>query len=79
MTNEDIDTPLTIIYDKTSAKDIFCAHVFDSLLNVKTDILPSEDAQARMAPSSCGAQDTEFTGFGVNPSFHPPEQGEMRT
>lgn len=33
----------------------------DILLNVRTEILPSDEAQARMAPSSCGAQDTELT------------------
>jgi hypothetical protein len=32
-------------------------------LNVRTEILPSEEAQARMAPSSWGAHDTELTGF----------------
>ena len=32
------------------------------LLKVRTEMVPSEDAQARMAPSSCGAHDTEFTG-----------------
>ena len=32
-----------------------------ALLNVKTEILPSDDAQARMAPSSWGAQETELT------------------
>ncbi len=30
-------------------------------LKVRTEILPSEDAQARMAPSSWGAHDTELT------------------
>jgi len=31
------------------------------LLKVRTEIFPSEEAQARIAPSSCGAQETEFT------------------
>lgn len=31
------------------------------LLNVRTLIFPSLDAQARMAPSSWGAQEIEFT------------------
>jgi hypothetical protein len=31
-------------------------------LKVRTEILPSEEAQARMAPSSWGAHDTELTG-----------------
>jgi hypothetical protein len=30
-------------------------------LKVRTEILPSEEAQARMAPSSWGAHDTELT------------------
>ncbi len=30
-------------------------------LKVRTEILPSEDAQARMAPNSWGAHDTELT------------------
>lgn len=33
----------------------------DGPLKVSTDVLPSEDAHARMAPNSAGAQDTEFT------------------
>ena len=33
----------------------------DALLKVSTEMVPSEDAQARIAPSSCGAQETEFT------------------
>ena len=33
----------------------------DKLLNVKTETLPSEDAHAKIAPSSWGAQDTELT------------------
>ena len=32
-------------------------------LKVRTEILPSEEAQARMAPSSWGAHDTELTGL----------------
>jgi hypothetical protein len=31
------------------------------LLKAKTESLPSEDAHANTAPSSCGAQDTELT------------------
>jgi hypothetical protein len=31
------------------------------LLNVRTDSFPSEEAQASIAPNSCGAHDTEFT------------------
>ena len=34
-------------------------------LKVRTEILPSEEAQARMAPSSWGAHDTELTGTTV--------------
>ena len=34
----------------------------NALLKVRTEMVPSEDAQARMAPSSCGSHDTEFTG-----------------
>ena len=30
-------------------------------LKVRTEILPSEEAQASIAPSSCGAHDTELT------------------
>ena len=33
-----------------------------SLLKVRTEIFPSEEAHARIAPSSWGAQETEFTG-----------------
>lgn len=33
----------------------------DTLLKVKTESFPSDDAQARMAPSSCGAHETELT------------------
>ena len=32
-----------------------------ALLKVKTETLPSEEAHARIAPSSCGAQETELT------------------
>jgi hypothetical protein len=35
-----------------------CRH---ALLKVSTETFPSEDAHARSAPSSCGAQETEFT------------------
>ena len=30
-------------------------------MKLRTEIFPSEEAQARIAPSSCGAQETEFT------------------
>ena len=40
----------------------------DVLLKVKTDSFPSEDAQARIAPSSWGAQDTEFTSQAAKPN-----------
>lgn len=33
----------------------------DELLKVRTETLPSEEAQARMGPSSCGAQAIAFT------------------
>ena len=40
----------------------------DVLLKDKTESFPSEDAQARMAPSSWGAQDTEFTSHAAKPN-----------
>jgi hypothetical protein len=37
------------------------ASVYYTLLKVKTESFPSDEAQATIAPSSCGAQETEFT------------------
>ena len=45
-----------------SKREMLCV-IYDVLLKVNTEILPSDDAQARMAPSSWGAQDTELTTF----------------
>jgi len=52
---------------ETALQPILCpsnmaaSHV-PSSLNCRTEILPSDEAQARMAPSSCGAQEIELTG-----------------
>ena len=58
--DEHVRAPLAVVCGASAAW--FEAQVaWDVLLNERTEILPSEDAHARIAPSSCGAHDTEFT------------------
>jgi len=58
---ENIRVPLTVIWERTSINLDKHADTRSALLKVKTESLPSEEAHARIAPSSCGPQETEFT------------------
>lgn len=58
---EHIGTPLVIVWSAVLGC-MECGHVKQNLLlKVNTESFPSEEAQARMAPNSCGAHETEFT------------------
>ena len=61
---EHVRTPLSIIWGFSIQSELEERAVYRvAPLNVRTEILPSEEAQARMAPSSWGAHDTELTGI----------------
>ena len=68
MTVENVGSPLTVVCAQPgiSVDELGILEDRYRLLKERTEIFPSEEAQARIAPSSCGAQETEFTV--VNPS-----------
>jgi len=60
---EHVRAPLAIIWTFSIQPELEERAVYSvAPLKVRTEILPSEEAQARMAPSSWGAHDTELTG-----------------
>ena len=65
---EHVRAPLAIVWAISIQPELEEKEQFHSSvapLKVRTEILPSEEAQARMAPSSWGAHDTELTGTTV--------------
>lgn len=61
MSVKDVRAPLAVICTHSMSADARRSKEGDALLKVSTEMVPSEDAQARIAPSSCGAQETELT------------------
>jgi hypothetical protein len=80
---EHVRAPLSIIWAFLIQSELEERAVYSvAPLNVRTEILPSDEAQARMAPSSWGAHDTELTGiimFRVKGMDGASEGGSGRT